>query len=116
MHSLPSADNVGDLVNYTITVTNDGEAPLDTIAVSDPLPGTVTCPSGNPIPALAPGAEEVCTGSYPITQGDIDAGQVDNTATAQCAAGCPVMDDGSHSEPIPPPPLRFSNGFESGSI
>jgi hypothetical protein len=107
--------NPGDLINYTITVTNDGEAALTSIAVSDPLIPVISCPSGNPIPNLAPAAMEVCTGSYAITQDDIDVGQVDNTATAvaQCAAGCPVMDSGSHSEPIPPPPLDFFDGFES---
>ena len=35
-----------------------------------------------PQPAtLAPGAQLACTGSYTLTQADIDAGQVANTAT-----------------------------------
>jgi len=105
----------GDLIDYTITVTNDGEALLNTIAVSDPLIPVISCPGGNPIPMLAPAAMAVCTGTYAITQDDIDTGQVDNLAiaTGQCGSpGCPVMDSDSHSEPIPPPPLNFADGFE----
>ena len=39
---------------------------------------------------LAPGAQLVCTGSYTVTQGEIDAGKVDNQATADSTETPPV--------------------------
>ena len=48
------------------------------ISVSDNKVATVSCPSGS----LAPGASETCTGSYTVTQADVDTGSVTNSATA----------------------------------
>ena len=39
---------------------------------------------------LAPGASLACTGSWTVTQADIDAGQVDNTGTADSVETPPV--------------------------
>jgi len=65
----------------------------------------ISCPSGNPIPSMAPGDMETCTGAYMITQADIDAGVRDNlaTATGDPPTGPPVTDDDPHREPIPEP-------------
>ena len=41
-------------------------------------PPVATCPPG----ALAPGASVDCTATYTVTQADIDAGSIANTATA----------------------------------
>ncbi|MEE8525564.1 MAG: hypothetical protein V3T72_16635, partial [Thermoanaerobaculia bacterium] len=93
----------GDLINYTFVVANTGTVTLTNVSVTDPIVSPIGCPSGNPIPSLAPGESETCTGSYAITQDDIDAGVRDNTATAtgQDPNGDPVSDDDDHSEPIP---------------
>jgi uncharacterized repeat protein (TIGR01451 family) len=96
---LPGIADPGDLIHYTFEVTNTGSVTLTNVLISDPLVPVITCPSGNPIPGLAPAASQTCTGSYAITQADIDAGVVDNTATADSDQAGPVQ--GSDSEPIP---------------
>ncbi|MEE8525133.1 MAG: hypothetical protein V3T72_14445, partial [Thermoanaerobaculia bacterium] len=98
-----SASNPGDLITYTFEVTNTGILTLTSVTISDPLVSPIDCPSGNPIPTLAVGATETCTGVYTLTQADVDAGVKDNTATAigQDPVGGPVSDQDSHSEPIP---------------
>ena len=71
---------VGETISYTFTETNTGNTTLHGVAVSDP---GITV-NGSPIASLAPGAADATTltGSYTITQADIDAGSKDNTATA----------------------------------
>jgi len=80
--SIPNIAEAGETISYTFDVTNDGNLTLTNVLVSDPLVSPITCPSGNPIPSMAPGATEQCTGSYTLLQSDVDAGQRDNTATA----------------------------------
>ncbi|MCR9017527.1 DUF7507 domain-containing protein, partial [Aquiflexum gelatinilyticum] len=70
-------DAVGDVLNYTIVVTNTGNVTMENIALSDPLTGLNTS-----IPSLSPGSSESIPTSYTVTQADIDAGKVDNTASA----------------------------------
>jgi uncharacterized repeat protein (TIGR01451 family) len=78
---LSSPVAVGDTLTYAFTVTNTGNTTLTNVALADPLPGMLlTAPA---IPSLAPGASvSIWTGSYDITQADIDAGVVENQATA----------------------------------
>jgi uncharacterized repeat protein (TIGR01451 family) len=93
----------GDLIDYTFEVTNTGTlVTLSNVIVTDPLVPSISCPSGQPIPTLAPGASETCTGSYAITQADVDAGVRDNTATVtgDDPLGNTVSDSDDHSEPI----------------
>jgi hypothetical protein len=87
----------GETISYTFTVDNTGNEQLTNVSVTDSKVAVVTCPGGNPIPTLAPGAAVTCTGSYTLTQADIDAGQVINTATATgtTAAGGTVSDSDS---------------------
>jgi uncharacterized repeat protein (TIGR01451 family) len=102
--------SAGDVISYSFEITNDGGETLTAVTVDDPLVAAISCPSGAPgtpdvIPALAPGAVETCTGSYAITQSDVDAGVRENTATVtgEDAAGSPVSAVDSHSEVIPDP-------------
>ncbi|MHB8883363.1 MAG: IPTL-CTERM sorting domain-containing protein [Thermodesulfovibrionales bacterium] len=94
--------DVGDVINYTFSVENRGNVTLHDITVSDPNVTVITCPSGNPIPTLTVGAIETCTGSYTITQTDIDAGNMHNTATAsgKDPSDNPVDDTGSNDQPL----------------
>ena len=83
----PAADQnavkVSDTIQYSYKVTNVGNVDLASVAVFDPSAGSVTCPTPA-APGLAPGAAETCTADHPytVTQADVDAGEVDDTATA----------------------------------
>ena len=75
--STPAA--VGDVITYTITVTNTGNQTLTDIQVSDPN-AVVTLPSVQV--DLLPGESYDFTAIHTLTQSDIDAGMVENQATA----------------------------------
>ncbi len=68
----------GNVINYNYLVTNTGTTTISNVGVSDNLVASVSCPDSS----LAPNASETCTGSYTVTQADVDAGSVTNTATA----------------------------------
>ncbi|WP_410631117.1 CshA/CshB family fibrillar adhesin-related protein [Amycolatopsis sp. cmx-4-83] len=79
-----TVDRAGQPVGYTFLVTNAGDVTLRDVGVdetrftgSGPAP-VVTCPGT----VLAPGAAQTCRATYPVTQADIDAGAVENTAVA----------------------------------
>ncbi|MBD0711956.1 MULTISPECIES: DUF11 domain-containing protein [unclassified Streptomyces] len=80
----PETATVGDQVTYTYVVTNTGDTALSALAVKDTAfsgtgtPPSVTCPTTT----LAPGASVTCTATYVVTEADVTAGQVTNTATA----------------------------------
>lgn len=83
---LPSTvDTAGDTVAYSFEVTNTGNVTLDAVGVTESaFSGTgttpvATCPGGS----LAPDDVVTCTAAYTITQSDMDAGSVDNTAVAR---------------------------------
>ncbi len=76
--------NVGETITYTFTVTNEGNVSLSNVTVTDPMIVTITGPTGdtNNDGILDVTETWVYTGTYAITQGDIDLGQVTNQATA----------------------------------
>ncbi|WSN14834.1 DUF11 domain-containing protein [Micromonospora sp. NBC_01699] len=83
----PSTVNrAGDQVVYRYDVTNIGNVALTAITVDETAfsgtgtPGPIDC--GSPDLPLAPGGERECVGTYTVTQADIDAGQITNTAVA----------------------------------
>lgn len=82
-----SVTRAGDRVTYSFLVTNTGTTNLSDVSVNDAaFTGTGTAPVVScPAPAalLAPGAHLTCTATYSVTQADVDAGIVTNTATAQ---------------------------------
>ncbi len=83
----PAADQnalkPGDTLQYSYLVTNIGDTTLSSISVSDPSVGHVTCPTPAS-PGLAPGSAETCSADNPyvVTQPDVDAGAVNDTAAA----------------------------------
>jgi uncharacterized repeat protein (TIGR01451 family) len=76
----------GDRINYTFTATNSGNQTLTNVTMSDPMTGlsaiTITWPTGGPAGTLQPGQSATGTAFYIITQADVDAGSVANTATS----------------------------------
>jgi uncharacterized repeat protein (TIGR01451 family) len=74
----PSGTNAGSTITYSLLVTNTGNVTLGYITVIDPTAGPVSCPDGS----LAPLASTTCTVTYTLTQADIDAGHIQNTADA----------------------------------
>ena len=72
----------GDTVAYTLTVRNTGPTVLTEIAITDPLlGGSITCVAADGV-TLSPGAELSCAPVlYTLTQQDVNAGTVHNTAT-----------------------------------
>jgi len=71
----------GQTVSYSYLVTNTGDEALSGIAVTDNTVATVTCP----LSSLAPGASETCTGTYTVTQADVDRGSLISTAVANAS-------------------------------
>ncbi|MFD0635574.1 DUF7507 domain-containing protein [Catenulispora yoronensis] len=74
----------GQHVVYSFEVSNPGHVTITDLGVTDTaFSGTgstpvITCP----VTTLAPGGSTTCTASYIVTQADVDAGQIANTAVA----------------------------------
>ena len=68
--------SLGDVLTYTVTVTNTGNTTLTDVTATDNriTPGMTTCSS------LAPGQECILVGTYTVTVDDILAGKIVNTA------------------------------------
>ena len=90
----PSSAVPGTVLSYTFTVRNTGTRTLKSVSIADSI-GSI----GKIAPAkttLAPGEETTATASYRITDGDIEAGEIKNTAKA---VGKAPSGDGVESEP-----------------
>ncbi|MFF9318548.1 DUF6923 family protein, partial [Streptomyces sp. NPDC014738] len=91
----------GEKVDYSFVLTNTGNVTLKDAKVNEgDFTGTgelsdVVCPDG--AASLAPGASVTCTASYEVTQADVDAGSIKNSATA---TGTPP---GGTEPPVSPP-------------
>ncbi|GAA2465755.1 hypothetical protein GCM10009857_34540 [Agromyces soli] len=104
-----SATAAGTTVTYTFNVRNTGNVTLHEIGIDEQdFSGTgslsaIECPAA----PLAPGGTTRCTASYTITQADVDAGTITNTAAAH---GTPPRGGAVDSDPdeaevvIPPAP------------
>lgn len=70
--------DVGDEIEYSFLVTNTGTVALDDVEIDDPRVAGTT-PASQSIPA---GESRSFVADYTVTQGDMDAGVLSNTATA----------------------------------
>lgn len=74
---------VGNTIRYRFTVTNTGNTTLRNVVVTDGLAGVVPDPVGAfTIGTMAPGATATVYANYAVTLANINAGKVDNSATA----------------------------------
>ncbi len=74
--SVADYDQVGDVVDYEFTVRNSGNVTLTAVAVTDPIAAPITCAASTLLPTVS----TTCTGSHTVTQADLDAGAIVNTA------------------------------------
>lgn len=86
-----SISAAGQSVAYSFAVTNTGNVTLSNLAVTQTaFSGTGTVPVAScPATNLVPAATVICTASYTVTQADVDAGSISNTAMA--AATTPTL-------------------------
>jgi uncharacterized repeat protein (TIGR01451 family) len=93
---------VGDTVDYSFLVTNTGNVSVTGIGIKEGTfsgtgtLSTITCPAST----LAAGDDETCTASYDVTQADLDAGTVKNTATATGKAGAATVSSAASSATV----------------
>jgi gliding motility-associated-like protein/uncharacterized repeat protein (TIGR01451 family) len=98
--SSATGSNVGDIINYVFEVENTGLVTVDNVTIDDPILGIsdlAVTPS-----TLAPGETGTATAQYTITQADVDAGEVVNSATAtgQDPNGTAVTDTSDSGNPV----------------
>ncbi|WP_328608846.1 LPXTG cell wall anchor domain-containing protein [Amycolatopsis sp. NBC_00345] len=83
-----TVERAGQSVTYTFKVTNTGDVTLRGVGVDETrFTGSGPAPEINcPNTVLAPGASQTCLAIYRVTQADIDAGSIENTAVAHGTA------------------------------
>ena len=99
----------GDTVEYEFTISNLGNVTLTDVALSDELDGLSEIVFGTwpgEAGVLQPGESVTATATYELTQADVDAGQVENTATATGTppTGDPVTDTDEEIVEVPQAP------------
>ena len=85
--TVTSVSNAGDTITYGYTVTNTGNVTLTSVLVTDDMAtvdngGAISDDANDGAGTLEPGAMENATGSYTLTQADINAGSKTNVADA----------------------------------
>ncbi|MCP3998499.1 MAG: DUF11 domain-containing protein, partial [bacterium] len=110
--------SIGDTLTYQFDATNTGNVTLSSVVVSDPLPGlgALSCVPAQPT-VLLPGASIVCTADYVVTQSDVDATQISNTATVNALDpdSAPVSDSDVVVTPIEGSPSISLDKFLAGN-
>ncbi|MDL9978070.1 DUF7507 domain-containing protein [Microbacterium sp. ASV49] len=98
---------VGDVVTYHFAATNLGVVTLTGVTIKDPMVGLSkirygTWPDGE-VGTLLPGSTITATATYTLTQADVDASKVVNTATVvgDPSAGDPVTSNATVTRVLP---------------
>ncbi len=105
--------DAGDRITYSFVIKNTGNVTLNTVELDDALLGFTGASCSDADGMLAPNATTTCSAVYAITQGNIDAGSVANTATAygnppqgnQDERGDDVSDTDGTTTTIPQAPI-----------
>jgi len=71
--------DAGEVIEYTLVVTNTGNVTLTDVVVSD---SNAVITGGSPITSLGPGESVTVTAEHEITQAELDSGEVVNQAVA----------------------------------
>lgn len=82
----------GDEVEFTFDIENTGNVTLSTVEIADHLAGVSDIVYTGSTDSLVPGATVQATATYTLSQTDIDAGEVENTATLTAAPARGTMD------------------------
>ncbi len=118
--------DAGDVISYSIVITNTGTLALTGVTVSDPLLTNLDCDGTAGAPYVTSGitipvnGSRTCTGSYTLTQADLDNngggdGDIDNTAAADTNETGSQND--SHTVPITQAPaLNVAKSSTTNSI
>jgi LPXTG-site transpeptidase (sortase) family protein len=121
--------DVGESINYTFTITNNGQVTLTDIILTDIVGGVaiIRNPAAPSPLILAPGESDssTFTGTYTLTQADIDADVFTNIAivTGFPPIGSPVSTSANHTENLAEPAIdlvksedhsTFSNPVTAG--
>ncbi len=83
---------LGDTITYSLVATNDGNVTLHGVSIAE-SDGAELGECDAELPAtLAPGTSLSCDATHVVTQDDVDAGEHENTATADSDQTDPVDD------------------------
>ncbi len=91
-----TSPQAGDEIEYTVVATNTGEFTLTDVDITDDLIDGLdswTCTPTLTVAELAAGESITCTATYEITDADVEAGSVLNTACAVSDQTPEVCDD-----------------------
>lgn len=80
--ALTAGSSAGSTIGYTFTLANTGNVPLTGVAIADPKVAVVYGTWPGTAGQLGIGQQVTASAVYTLTQADVDAGQVLNTATA----------------------------------
>ncbi len=101
--------SVGEQITYTFRVTNSTEQTIATATVTDPLIPGLSCD----LTDIGPLTSQDCTGTYTVTQADVDNETITNTATVNGMSSTgQTLDPASDTEVIPIDPAAATQAVD----